>query len=91
MTGQIIRLVYNDIVVDEAIMSVRGDINGDGYINVMDDIAIINSITDANPIDPITDYARFAAADLEEDDFINVVDEIKILNYITERIDSLNE
>ena len=64
--------------------------DGDGFVNVMDDIAIINSITDADPIDSITDYARFAAADLEEDDFINVVDEIKMLNFITDSIDSLN-
>ncbi len=77
--------------MDEAIIVVRGDLNGDGFVNVMDDIAIINSITDANPINSIIDYARFAAADLEEDDFINVVDEIKMLNFITDRIDSLNE
>ena len=71
-------------------MVVRGDLNGDGFVNVMDDIVITNSITDANPINEISDYPRFAAADLEEDDFVNVVDEIKMLNFITDSIDSLN-
>ena len=90
MTGQIIRLVYNDIVVDEAIMSVRGDLNGDGYVNVMDKIELTNAVIDAEPIDSITDYPRFAAADVEEDDFVNVMDKLKITNFITDSIDSLN-
>jgi uncharacterized repeat protein (TIGR02543 family) len=91
MTGQVIKLVYGQNVMDEAIMVVRGDINGDGFVNVMDDIAITNTITDANPINEASDYARFAAADVEEDDFINVIDEVKITSFITNNIDSLNE
>ncbi len=89
-TGLTIKLVIDGNIYDEATMVVRGDLNGDGFVNVMDDIVITNSITDANPINEISDYPRFAAADLEEDDFINVVDEIKMLNFITDNIDSLN-
>ncbi len=36
-TGLIIKLEYNEKVYDEAIMVVRGDVDGDGVVNVTDD------------------------------------------------------
>ena len=91
MTGQIIKIVYGNNVMDEAIIVVRGDLNGDGYVNVMDKIELTNAVIDAEPIDSITDYPRFAAADVEEDDFVNVMDKLKLTNFIIDNIDSLNE
>ncbi len=90
MTGQVVKLEYGQTAIDEAIIVVRGDTNGDGFVNVMDQIVITNSIAGVTPINPSTNYARFAAADVEEDNFINTIDEAKITSFITNNIDSLN-
>lgn len=90
MTGQVIKLVYGQTDMDEAIMVVRGDINGDGYVNVMDQIILTNSTAGVAPINPSTEYPKFAAADVEEDEFINRLDEVKMMNFVIDSIDSLN-
>ena len=86
-TGLIIKLEYNDKTYDEATMVVRGDVDGDGYVNVTDYITVLNH---ALEVDDIVDYAKFAAADVEEDEMINVTDYIKIMDYSLENLDSLN-
>lgn len=90
MTGQVVKLRYGQIDMDEAIMVVRGDINGDGYVNVMDQIILTNSTAGVTPINPSTEYPKFAAADVEEDEYINRLDEVKMMNFVIDSIDSLN-
>jgi uncharacterized repeat protein (TIGR02543 family) len=86
-TGLIIKLEINGTVYDEAIMIVRGDIDGDGIISVSDEAMLTDHILSISVID---DY-RFYAADIEEDELLDVVDDSLITDYILGIIDSLNE
>ncbi len=88
MTGLIIKLEINGVVHDEATMVVRGDVDGDGIINVSDLLGLINHIRE-NTL--ITEYPKFAAANVDEDEILNVSDQLKLNNYLRENIDSLNE
>jgi len=85
-TGLIVKLEINNIVYDEVIMIVRGDLNGDGIIDVSDKVALVNSIL---LIEEITDY-RIYACDLELDGMIDVSDKVKLVNYILKKISTLN-
>ena len=86
-TGLVIKLEYNNKVYDEAIMVVRGDVDGDGYVNVTDYMMVLNHSLELTEIeDPI----KFLAADVEEDELINVTDYIKIMDYSLENLDTLN-
>ena len=86
-TGLIIKLEINGTVYDEAIMIVRGDIDGDGIVSVSDEAMLTDHILSISVID---DY-RFYAADIEEDELLDVVDDSLITDYILGIIDSLNE
>ena len=85
-TGQIIKLEYNGNVYDEAILILRGDIDGDGLIDVTDEALITDHILMATQI---TGY-RFLAADVVEDGLLDVSDDSKITDYILMGIDSVN-
>ena len=87
-TGLVIKLEYNGLVLDEASMVVRGDVDGDGFVNVSDYISVLNH---ALALEEIDDYIKFAAGDVEEDDMLNVTDYIKIMDYALGNIDSINE
>ena len=87
-TGLVIKLEYGNNVVDEAIMVIRGDIDGDGVVTLVDYMSIINHYVE---VEEITDYPNFLAADVDEDETINMADALKLLNYYTEIIDTLNE
>ena len=86
-TGLIIRLEYNGIVLDEATMVVRGDVDGDSYVNATDYITVLNHALDVYTID---DYIQFAAGDVEEDEILNATDYIKIMDFAIDNINSLN-
>ena len=87
-TGLVIKLEYNGIVADEAILVLRGDVDGDGVVNLVDYMAVINHYVESAEI---TEYPFFLAADVDEDETINMADAIKLLNYYTENIDTLND
>ena len=87
-TGLVIKLEYNGIVADEAILVLRGDVDGDGVVNLVDYMAVINHYVESAEI---TEYPFFLAADVDEDETINMADAMKILNYYTENIDTLND
>ena len=87
-TRLVIKLEYNGMVLDEAYVVLRGDVDGDGYVNVSDYITVLNVTLENDFFD---DYIQFAAADVEEDEIINVSDYIKIMDYNLENIDSLND
>ena len=86
-TGLIIKLEINGTVYDEAIMIVRGDIDGDGLVDVADEAVLTDHILRITPID---DY-RFYAADVDEDSILDVADDSKLTDFILRILDSLNE
>ena len=88
MTGQVIKLEYNGIVVDEAILVLRGDVNGDGIVNVSDYLKVLNHSSEKEELQT---YIEFVAADVAEDEILNVSDYLKIKNYAAEKLDTLNE
>ena len=87
MTGQVIKLVYADNVVDEAIMVVRGDLNRDGIVDTTDYMIVYSHYLET---DEITDFITFMAGDIVEDEAIDTTDLFKIYDYYLETIDSLN-
>ena len=86
-TGLIIKLEIHGTVHDEAVIIVRGDINGDGLVNIMDKSKLSEHIL---RIEEIEGYG-FYAADVYENDLINIQDKSKLSDYILRVIDSLNE
>ena len=51
-----------------------GDLNGDGFINVLDVVALVENILSAGEFNP--------AGDLEEDGVLNVLDIVALVNII---------
>ncbi len=87
-TGLTIKLVIDGNIYDEATMVVRGDMDGDGIVNITDLLQVKNHIQELTLIeDPI----RFIAANVVTDDILNVSDQLKLSNYLNENIDTLNE
>ena len=85
-TGLIIKLENNEVVYDEAILIVRGDIDKDGIVDVTDESILTDHILE---IEPITGAGLYAA-DIEEDDILDVSDDSTLTDYILKIIDSLN-
>ena len=59
-------------------MKLKGDVNGDTIINVLDIVSIINFILAYSE----PDFHASIAADMNEDGMINVLDIIAIVNII---------
>jgi len=85
-SGLKIKLIIDDNTLDEATIIVRGDIDGDGLIDVTDESYLMDHILEITLID---DY-KFYAADLNDDHLIDVTDESYLMDYILEIRDSLN-
>ena len=85
-SGQIIKLEYNGTVYDEAIMILKGDINGDGLIDVSDRAEVKNHILEITLLEGYKIYS----SDIIEDEIIDVSDNSKITDYVLGIIDSLN-
>ena len=86
-TGLIVKLIYGTNTYDEAYLVVRGDINGDGVVDMTDYIDALYNTLD---ITEITTYSSFAAADVVEDNLIKPADAHKIMDFIVEFINTLN-
>ena len=65
-------LVYN--LIDEIEVSIQGDVNSDGLINIVDVVQTVNMVLGTVEINPL--------ADMNNDDLINVVDIVNIVNII---------
>ena len=85
-TGQVIKLIINGKVYDELYIVLKGDINGDGLIDVTDKSKLKDHILLRTEL---TDYTKYAA-DLNNDGLIDVSDNSRIADYILMRIDTLN-
>lgn len=59
----------------------KGDVNGDGDVNVLDSVAIINHIKETHKI---TNVAKLEAAKVKCENSITVTDVVALLNYIKE-------
>ena len=93
-TGTKVKLVINGIEHDEVIAIIRGDLNEDGRVNVMDLSKVSDHILEKELIEGYKLYAADLVEDenAEEDEYmINVMDQSKFVQYILENIDSLNE
>jgi len=86
-TGLIIKLEFNGLVLDYATMVVRGDVDGDGYVNISDYIMVANHALGTEEMD---DYVMITAGDVEEDEILNIADYIKIMDYALGNSDNLN-
>lgn len=86
-TGLIVKLEYGSLVKDEVIIVVRGDISGDGIVNVTDYLSVLDE-TLGNI--EITEYPSFAAADVVEDNTLRANDTTKIREFIVEINNILN-
>lgn len=86
-TGLTIKLVVEGTIYDTATIVVRGDIDGDGYSNITDSLAIKDHLVGTTLIN---DNIRYVAANVEQDIAIRESDHEIINNYIREDINSLN-
>ena len=68
---------FNIIVFDSACND-NGDSNGDGVVNVLDVVLIINHILE------VDELSELCSADLNGDEVINVLDIVLVVNIILE-------
>ena len=78
-TGQLIKLVVNGELCDTARIVVRGDVNGDGEIDLADSVKIINHYLEKPGADITIDY-YVVAADINEDTELDLADSVAIIN-----------
>ena len=74
----IVKLIENDIVLDQKIIVVLGDTDGNGDINAIDALKVVNHIIGTDSL--IGPY--MVAADTTKDMEINAIDALKIVNHI---------
>jgi surface protein len=86
-TGLTIRLEVNGTIYDEAIIIIRGDINQDGLVNLMDKSVLSEQLLRLSDIEGYGVYA----ADIDNNDSINLMDKSKLSEYLLRLIDTLNE
>ena len=86
-TGLTIRLEVNGTIYDEAIIIIRGDINQDGLVNLMDKSVLSEQLLRLSDIEGYVVYA----ADIDNNDSINLMDKSKLSEYLLRLIDTLNE
>ena len=90
-TGARVKLVINGTEYDEVRVIIRGDVNQDGQINVMDNAMLTNHILEKTPIEGYQLYAAdVVEEDVELEYMIDVKDQGQIIKYIVEKIDTLN-
>lgn len=77
-TGMIIKLFKDDSVIDQKIIVVKGDIDGNGIINAIDSLKVVNHIIE----NEILTGCYKEAADTTNDSVINAIDALKIVNHI---------
>ena len=87
-TGYIVKLEHNRKVYDELYIAVRGDVNGDGEINVKDYNEVVNHTLKKK----LLENYFFAVSNVDDEvgGIINVKDSNKIQNKVLKKISSLN-
>ena len=77
-TGMIVKLYKNDKVVDQKIVVVKGDVDGNGQINAIDALKVVNHIIGNDTLSG----CYLEAADTTNDKEINAIDALRIVNHI---------
>lgn len=81
-TGMIVKLIVNGKMTDSKVIVIKGDVNGDGDINIIDASAVVNHFLDRFYLVD----AYLVAADVVEDSTINIIDASAIVNHFLDRI-----
>lgn len=77
-TGMIVKLFKDEVVVDQKVIVIKGDTDGNGLINALDALKVVNHIIET---DKLTG-CYLEAADTTNDLEINALDALKIVNHI---------
>lgn len=78
-TGMIVKLVESNIILDQKVIVVKGDTDGNGMINAIDALKVVNHVIQTE----ILMGPYLEAADTTNDqDEINAIDALKIVNHI---------
>ena len=77
-TGYVVQLVVDDEVIDETTVVVKGDISGDGKINVLDMVQLFNFVQGTSTLEG----AYKEAAYISNDATINVLDLVTLFNVV---------
>lgn len=77
-TGMIVKLFKNDQVIDQKIIVVKGDTDGNGQINAIDALKVVNHIIE----NELLTGCYLEAAETTNDNTINAIDALKIVNHI---------
>lgn len=85
-TNMTIKLIIDDIIYDELTIIVKGDLNGDGKVNLIDYLMIQKYLTRILNFNSI----QLLAGDINLDDLVTTPDFTFIRDYCNEIIDSLN-
>ena len=80
-TGMIVKLVIDGNVTDSKVIVIKGDVNGDGEINVIDASGIVNHFLDRIPLLG----AYLVAGDVNVDTDANVIDASQVVNHFLDR------
>lgn len=86
-TGLTIKLIVGNNTYDEATMIVEGDINEDGFVNIIDRSLLNDHI---QRVSDITGH-NFYAADVVKDNTLSLLDKYEMADYILEIINSFNQ
>ncbi len=85
-TNMTIKLIIDDIIYDELTIIVKGDLNGDGKVNLIDYLMVQKYLTRILNFNSI----QLLAGDINLDDLVTTPDFTFIRDYCNEIIDSLN-
>lgn len=77
-TGMIVKLFVRGVVVDQKVIVVKGDTDGNGEINAIDALKVVNHIIETE----ILNGCYQVAAETTGDVTINAIDALRIVNHI---------
>ena len=80
-TGYIVKLMINGEEKDRKTIVIKGDVNGDGVIDISDSIGILGHYLNGENSSKALTGAYFVAADMVEDSEIDISDAISALQY----------
>jgi len=77
-TGMIVKLFIRGKVVDQKVIVVKGDTDGNGEINAIDALKVVNHIIETE----LLSGCYLLAAETTGDDTMNAIDALRIVNHI---------
>lgn len=78
-TGMIVKLVENNVILDQKVIVVKGDTDGNGMINAIDALKVVNHVIQTETL--MGPYLE-AADTTNDQNEINAIDALKIVNHI---------